>query len=249
LRITKTNHSYFSQILFIHALNFLIMNNNFFSRAIALMLVISLSNQFGIAQIKEDSRADLTADSRGDLRGDLTMGKFFNSSCLFINGGVNILGSGGLGIGLSSELGLNFIHKNHHFKINFHNANLWSGGFLITIYPSNLELNELGFMYGVTARARMFRFSALTGIGIVSGSKLGALLYEEQGMFGSEFYETISYTTVGVPFEISFSAVPSRYAGMSFKVFGNINNAKSHIGIGCSLDLGLVREKAYKRIK
>lgn len=145
----------------------------------------------------------------------------------------------GVGVGLSQfpsgmiALGYEFIDK---------------PTLLIARYTDNRELfsddrpgimgKEMALLYGI--RAGKFCFS--TGLSSVWGINRGKFVSTigDPLLYGSNYYESVRYSTVGLPAEIRF--LTSRDdVGIGLTAFGNLNAKRSFIGLNLSLYVGKMR--------
>ncbi|MFD2572100.1 hypothetical protein ACFSUS_15755 [Spirosoma soli] len=101
-----------------------------------------------------------------------------------------------------------------------------------------ISVNELGLLYGV--KAGKFRFS--TGLSGVWGVNRGKYLYSDPDplIYGTTVYESIKYTTVGVPAEIRF-ITSTKDVGIGLTGFGNLNARRSFVGLNLSLYVGQMK--------
>ncbi|QDK81393.1 hypothetical protein EXU85_23400 [Spirosoma sp. KCTC 42546] len=119
---------------------------------------------------------------------------------------------------------------------------------LITRYTDNRELfsnnapgimaQEIALMYGL--KTGKFRFS--TGISNVWGINRGKYLSAigDPILYGEHLYESVRYSTVGLPAEIRF-ITSTKDVGIGLTAFGNLNAKRSFVGLNLSLYVGKMK--------
>lgn len=109
---------------------------------------------------------------------------------------------------------------------------------LFPAYSPGLLTQEVALLYGL--KAGKFRFS--TGISNVWGFNRGKYLYTDPKPFlgSGEVYESIRYSTVGLPAEIRF-ITSLKSVGIGVTAFGNLNAKRSFAGLNLSLYVGKMK--------
>ena len=102
-----------------------------------------------------------------------------------------------------------------------------------------VKIKEAALLYGV--RTGKFRFS--TGLSGVWGVKRGKYLSSDPDplIYGSNYYESIRYTTVGIPGEIRF-ITSNQDVGLGVTAFGNLNGRQSFAGLNVCLYIGQMKQ-------
>ncbi|WP_077924195.1 hypothetical protein [Spirosoma sp. 209] len=146
----------------------------------------------------------------------------------------------GLGAGRTSQfpsgmmaLGYEFAHKPTQLVARY----VLNSEVLSDAQPA-IRVNEIGMLYGV--RAGKFRFS--TGLSGVWGTNRGKFLQSDPDplLYGSAYYERLTYTTVGIPAEIRF-ITSTKDVGVGVTAFGNLNAKRSFVGLNLSLYVGQMK--------
>ncbi|MBC3789225.1 hypothetical protein [Spirosoma utsteinense] len=119
---------------------------------------------------------------------------------------------------------------------------------LIARYTDNRELNsknapsiiaqEFALLYGI--KTGKFRFS--TGVSNVWGRNWGKYLsvIGEPFLYGEHWYESVRYSTVGLPAEVRF-ITSTKDVGIGLTAFGNLNAKRSFVGLNLSLYYGKMK--------
>ncbi|MBC3794661.1 hypothetical protein [Spirosoma utsteinense] len=119
---------------------------------------------------------------------------------------------------------------------------------LIARYTDNRELNsknapsiiaqEFALLYGI--KTGKFRFS--TGVSNVWGRNRGKYLsvIGEPFLYGEHWYESVRYSTVGLPAEVRF-ITSTKDVGIGLTAFGNLNAKRSFVGLNLSLYYGKMK--------
>lgn len=119
---------------------------------------------------------------------------------------------------------------------------------LIARYTDNRELfsnnapsimaQEMALLYGI--KTGKFRFS--TGISNVWGRNRGKYLsvIGDPLLYGEHLYESVRYSTVGLPAEIRF-ITSTDDVGIGLTAFGNLNTKQSFVGLNLSLYVGKMK--------
>lgn len=102
-----------------------------------------------------------------------------------------------------------------------------------------VKIKEAALMYGI--RTGKFRFSA--GLSGVWGVKRGKYLFSDPDplLYGTNYYESVRYTTVGIPGEIRFIS-SNEDVGIGVTAFGNLNGRQSFAGLNVSLYIGQMKQ-------
>lgn len=120
---------------------------------------------------------------------------------------------------------------------------------LIARYTDNRELfsdnrpgilgKEIAILYGL--KAGKFRLS--TGISSVWGTNRGKYLSTigDPLLYGSHYYESVRYSTVGLPAEIRF-ITSTDDVGIGITGFGNLNGKRSFAGLNISFYVGQMKK-------
>lgn len=111
-------------------------------------------------------------------------------------------------------------------------------GELISFAQPALKTSEFGLLYGL----KKGNFSLASGLSAVWGRFRGKYMYTEPTpLMGSGYhYETINYTTVGIPVEIRY-ITSTKHAGIGITAFGNLNNKNSFAGLNISIYVGRLK--------
>jgi hypothetical protein len=119
---------------------------------------------------------------------------------------------------------------------------------LIARYTDNRELfsdnapsimaQEIALLYGV--KTGKFRFS--TGVSNIWGRNRGKYLSAigEVFLYGEHWYESVRYSTVGLPAEVRF-ITSTKDVGIGLTAFGNLNAKRSFVGLNLSLYVGKMK--------
>lgn len=93
---------------------------------------------------------------------------------------------------------------------------------------------------GISKKYFLFHFSG--GLGITTGIKRGAFIKTEPTFFGSyDVYEKDRFTAPSIPLELELMFKPTRWLGLGFGCFGNLNTVRSYGGGAFKLSLGRLR--------
>jgi hypothetical protein len=95
---------------------------------------------------------------------------------------------------------------------------------------------DLGILYGRYSKASHSIVSISGGIAIVSGVRRVKYL-GSTGFLSSE-YETLEFSTIGIPIECQLSWTPLSSLGIGLCAFGNVNNEQSFAGAILYLQIG-----------
>ncbi|OZI06867.1 hypothetical protein BWI93_17895 [Siphonobacter sp. BAB-5385] len=98
-----------------------------------------------------------------------------------------------------------------------------------------IDVADVGLLYGY--KVGKFRFSA--GVGAVWGTDRGAYKYylSDPLTYGNNVYESLDYTTIGLPTEIRF-ITGGKDLGIGLTAFGNVNAKRSFFGLNLAFYLG-----------
>lgn len=101
-----------------------------------------------------------------------------------------------------------------------------------------IKVSEFGMLYGL----RTGKFSFSTGLSGVWGTNRGKYISSDPDplISGSNIYESVKYTTIGVPAEIRF-ITSTNDVGIGVTGFGNINAKRSFFGINVSVYIGKMK--------
>ncbi len=106
---------------------------------------------------------------------------------------------------------------------------------------------EFGVLYGHYSARRAGFVTASAGLSVVRSVRRGRSLGSDCNssafmgcLFSVTRHERLVSHTFGIPFEAR-AVLASRYAGLGVGVFGNLNGNNSFVGIGLTLDAGLLR--------
>lgn len=108
------------------------------------------------------------------------------------------------------------------------------------LWPSPTEtVWDLGVIYGRSAKASYGVASISGGIAIVGGVRRGRYL-GSTGWFSSQ-YETLKFSTIGIPIEGQLFWTPFSFLGIGMYGFGNLNREQSFAGALLCLQLGALK--------
>ncbi|WP_420155151.1 hypothetical protein [Siphonobacter sp.] len=98
-----------------------------------------------------------------------------------------------------------------------------------------IKVGDVGLLYGY--KVGKFRFSA--GVGAVWGTDRGAYKYyvSDPLLYGNNVYESLDYTTIGLPTEIRF-ITGGKDLAIGLTAFGNVNAKRSFFGLNLAFYLG-----------
>ena len=106
---------------------------------------------------------------------------------------------------------------------------------------------EYGLLFGRYSARKAGFVSASAGLSVVRSVRRGRSLGSNCDsmafmgcLFSSTRYEKVVSHTFGVPFEAR-AVLATRFAGLGVGVFGNLNGNGSFVGVGLTLDVGLLR--------
>ena len=100
---------------------------------------------------------------------------------------------------------------------------------------------DLGVLYGRSAKASYGVASISGGIAIVGGVRRGRYLGSTGGFFSSDKYESLTFSTIGIPIEGQLFWTPFSFFGIGIYGFGNLNPEQSFAGALLCLEFGEVR--------
>jgi hypothetical protein len=75
----------------------------------------------------------------------------------------------------------------------------------------------------------------------VGGVRRGRFLGSGGGWFGPSYYESLSFTTVGIPLEAQVFFTPFSFLGIGMCGFANLNPEKPYAGALLCLKIGKLR--------
>lgn len=140
------------------------------------------------------------------------------------------LGGNYFGPNLSLILSYNDNHDLYSFK--FSRSSELNFGVEDNFDKPSLHLNEFSFLYGKTLRQSIVLFSVSAGLSYLDGVNRGTQIKNEE-------FERIKINTIGIPFETELMLEFSKYAGVGFTFYGNLNKKESYIGGMFRIKVGL----------
>ncbi|RYE19821.1 MAG: hypothetical protein EOP45_12025 [Sphingobacteriaceae bacterium] len=146
----------------------------------------------------------------------------------------------GVGLGKSQfpsgmiALGYEFVNKPTLVTARY----TFNGQILSNNVPG-IMVSEFGLLYGL--KSGKFRFS--TGLSGVWGINRGKYLSSDPDPLinGTQIYEKIKYTTIGLPAEIRF-ITSTKDVGIGVTGFGNLNGKRSFVGLNLSFYIGQMKK-------
>lgn len=107
------------------------------------------------------------------------------------------------------------------------------GGELFNSKSPGLKFTDLGVLYGLSVK----RFYLGAGLSWLQGVKRGIYLSGPQpaDLFPMFNYQKVKYTTIGIPYEISWIPLKSTSFGVGISLNGNISNQFSYTAVGLSI--------------
>jgi len=149
---------------------------------------------------------------------------------IWIGGGVGTLGTADGGL-VNINASLNYSKNDRIFKFRGILAEE-----LVVLGPRpNDEVWELGLLYGGHSTKGKVSVSYLAGISYTGGIYKGDLL--DSDML-NDYYEEITFETVGIPLEIQLDINALEFIGFSVTIYADINPDKSYTGINLNILIG-----------
>ena len=100
---------------------------------------------------------------------------------------------------------------------------------------------DISVLYGCSARWGNWYSSVGTGIGLVHSVQRGKLLRRSDEFLGSDEYESIERSVVGLSIQVEISEAPFPFMGLAIIGFANINGVRSYAGLTLCLQFGKLR--------
>ncbi len=140
--------------------------------------------------------------------------------------------------GLNWNTSINFMQNRISLKIRYLNHEE-----LNILGPSPAErFNSVGFLIGKSILAKYGHCSFVGGIGIVSGTKRGNLLYTNSTLIGDgRHYERNSFTSISIPLEVDLQYSPFKYVGIGTSLYCDLNLKNPMWGFLFKIALGKLR--------
>lgn len=149
-----------------------------------------------------------------------------DDSFIWVGGGVGTMDTtdGGL-LGINASI--NYSKNNRIFKLRGIHANE-----MVLFGPRpNDEVWELGLLYGIRSTQGKASVSFLAGISYTEGIYKG-------DQIESNYYEELTFETVGIPLEAQFDVNLLKYIGFSIMFYADINPEKCYGGVNLSILIG-----------
>jgi hypothetical protein len=108
-----------------------------------------------------------------------------------------------------------------------------------TLFKSpNESVNDIGFLMGLYKQKRMWYADASMGISAVFGNQQGTKLPSGGWFDPSSYYESVPYSTIGIPFEVN-GMLKRKFIGIGMGLKGNINTENSYYGLFLTAKLSI----------
>ena len=147
------------------------------------------------------------------------------------------------GMGWSSDdlypgVALHFLYDHHLFTLYGDYSNE-----VEIIFSDNVDewIMDIGITYGYCRKRRITGLSASVGLSFIHGLRPGDYIGSEEGWFGTNYYEKIYYTTIGIPISLRAFITPTPFFGFGINGHANINAAHSLVGAQLFLMFGKLR--------
>jgi hypothetical protein len=116
-------------------------------------------------------------------------------------------------------------------------------GILLSKFPKEHN-KQFGVLFGSYLDFGKFRFQYQAGVGTIAGLKRTKFLEKRTFIWPIEYYESKSYSTVGLATRIGIKYIPFTFVSIGIDVISNLNNEKIDLSPMLSINLGLLRQKA-----
>jgi hypothetical protein len=142
------------------------------------------------------------------------------------------VGFGGNYFGPNLSLILSYNNNHDLYSLKFSRSSEMNFGVEDNLYKPSLQLNEFSFLYGKTLRQSIVLFSVSVGLSYLDGVNRGNQIQNEE-------FEEIKINTIGIPFETELMLEFSKYAGVGFNFYGNLNKDQSYVGGMLRIKVGM----------
>jgi hypothetical protein len=140
-------------------------------------------------------------------------------------------GIGGNYFGFTFGAELSYAQSNNIFSIRYLSANELRFNVDGVYDEPALSMKEIGLLYGRYMSKDNGQISIAAGLGLLNGIYRGYQI-DFHG------YKKLEIHTLGLSFEGRFFLIFSKYSGMGFVIFGNLNPRKTFVGAMIEVHLG-----------
>ncbi|MGD9706750.1 MAG: hypothetical protein AB7V07_03665 [Candidatus Delongbacteria bacterium] len=154
------------------------------------------------------------------------MGERSDDRFIWVGGGVGTMDTADGGL-LDINASINYSKNDRIFKLRGIHANE-----MVLFGPRpNDEVWELGLLYGIRSTQGKASVSFLAGISYTGGIYKGDPIE-------NNYYEELTFETVGIPLEAQFDVNLLKYIGLSIMFYANINPDKIYGGVNLAILIG-----------
>ncbi|MDD2565086.1 MAG: hypothetical protein PHU27_12805 [Salinivirgaceae bacterium] len=196
-----------------------------FNKVLISLFVMSLFTFSAVGQINDNTVTEFTES--GKFWFDIGIGNYYTTDSDYE--------------GFSSNVSFNMLNKSLLYKIRYmiHDELV-----IFNVTPSE-KYQEVGMLIGTGYSVKWFQCFVSGGIGLISGTQRGDILYTTPSdwfsLGGTNYYEMDKFITPSIPIELELTLKPIKYMGVGFSLYGNLNLKQSLYGFTIKLGIGKMR--------